>query len=62
VARIIHPRPQAGRVTDRIGGVEFVDGFAEVDLSDKPHLRDSFVQHGYGIEETPKPKRSRKKA
>lgn len=51
MSRITHPQPQVGIVTDRIGGIEFTDGFAEVDLSDKPNLREAFLQHGYVIEE-----------
>jgi hypothetical protein len=52
VARITHPQPQIGTTTDRIGGVVFRDGFAEVDLTDDPNLRDAYLMHGYGIEET----------
>lgn len=51
MARIKHPHPQLGTVKDRLGGVIFRDGFAEVDLSDKPNLRDAYIQHGYRIEE-----------
>lgn len=57
MARIKHPHPQLGTVKDRLGGVIFRDGFAEVDLSDKPNLRDAYAQHGYTVikqvDETP---------
>ncbi|TFC59412.1 MULTISPECIES: hypothetical protein [unclassified Cryobacterium] len=51
MSRITHPQPQVGIVTDRIGGIEFTDGVAEVDLTDKPNLREAYLQHGYVIEE-----------
>lgn len=50
MARIKHPHPQPGRVRDRIGGIEFIDGYADVDLSDKPNLADAYAMHGYEIE------------
>ena len=49
MARIKHPQPQLGRITDRIGGIEFVDGFAAVDLSDKPNLAAAYEMHGYTV-------------
>lgn len=51
MARVQHPQPQVGIVTDRLGGIEFTDGVAEVDLSDKPNLRAAYLQHGYSITE-----------
>lgn len=51
MARITHPRPQVGTIVDRLGGVIFRDGFAEVDLSDKPNLAAAYAQHGYVVEE-----------
>ncbi|ANP74534.1 hypothetical protein [Cryobacterium arcticum] len=53
MARVLHPQPQVGIVTDRLGGIEFTDGVAEVDLSDKPILSAALVQHGYTVELTP---------
>lgn len=50
MARIIHPRPQLGRAKDRIGGIEFIDGVAQVDLSDKPNLVAAYNLHGYTVE------------
>lgn len=54
MARITHPYPQPGTVNDRVGTqdgpVVFIDGFAEVDLTDKPILHAFYVQHGYGID------------
>ena len=49
MSRIKHPNPRPGTFTDRLGGVVFHDGFAEVDLTDEPHLRAAYIQHGYGI-------------
>jgi hypothetical protein len=49
MSRIKHPQPQVGIVVDDLGGIEFTDGFAEVDLTDKPNLREAYLQHGYGI-------------
>lgn len=63
MARIKHPRPQLGRVKDAIGGVEFIDGYADVDLTDKPNLAAAYKLHGYEIvEPDSKPRRGRKKA
>jgi len=53
MARIKHPNPQQGTFTDRIGGVVFRDGFAEVDLTDDENLREAYLMHGYEIAETP---------
>lgn len=53
MSRIKHPNPQAGTFTDRIGGVVFHDGFAEVDLVGDDNLRDAYLMHGYEVEETP---------
>lgn len=50
MSRIKHPRFQPGR--SRSLGIEFVDGYAEVDLADKPNLSAALIQHGYSIEET----------
>lgn len=47
MARITHPRPQAGKQT--FIGVTFHDGFAEVDLRGKDILAQALVQHGYTI-------------
>ncbi len=49
MARIKHPHPQLGRIFDRIGGIEFVDGYADVDLSDKPNLAAAYAMHGYTV-------------
>lgn len=49
MARIKHPNPQQGTFTDRIGGVVFRDGFAEVDLTDDENLREAYLMHGYEI-------------
>ncbi|WP_213816187.1 hypothetical protein [Glaciihabitans sp. dw_435] len=49
MARIIHPRPEAGRQT-AFDVVEFVDGVAEYDLTDAPNLTAALLQHGYAIE------------
>lgn len=51
MARITHPRPRPGRVTDL--GIEFVDGIADVDLTDRDVLRQALTQHRYGIDEVP---------
>jgi hypothetical protein len=51
MARVQHPQPQVGIITDRLGDIEFTDGVAEVDLTDKPNLREAYLQHGYVIEE-----------
>ncbi|TFC92045.1 MULTISPECIES: hypothetical protein [Cryobacterium] len=51
MARIKHPNPQQGTFTDRIGGVVFRDGYAEVDLTEDPNLRDAYLMHGYEVEE-----------
>lgn len=50
MARIKHPHPQLGRITDRIGSIEFIDGYANVDLSDKPNLAAAYAMHGYEVE------------
>lgn len=47
--RIEHPRFQLGRVTDL--GIEFVDGFAEVEEL-HPERRLALIQHGFTIDET----------
>lgn len=52
MARIKHPHFQPGRVKSPLG-VVFVDGFAEVDLTDKPILRQALVQHRYEIDDVP---------
>lgn len=49
MSRIKHPNPQQGTFTDRIGGVVFHDGYAEVDLTEDPNLRDAYLMHGYEI-------------
>jgi hypothetical protein len=49
VMRIQHPRFQPGRVTDL--GIEFVDGFAEVEEL-HPERRQALLQHGFTIDET----------
>lgn len=51
MSRITHPNPRPGTVTDRLGGVIFRDGFAEVDLTEDPNLRDAYLMHGYEVEE-----------
>ena len=61
MARITHPRPQAGKQT--FLGVTFHDGFAEVaDLH--PEVRAALVLHGFKFEDAERPaepsKRSRK--
>ena len=61
MARIIHPRPQAGKQT--FVGVTFYDGFAEVaDLH--PEVRAALVLHNFKFEDAERPvepsKRSRK--
>ena len=50
MARIKHPNPLQGTFTDRIGGVVFRDGYAEVDLTEDPNLRDAYLMHGYEVE------------
>ncbi len=50
MARITHPRPQLGRSRPGVAGVVFVDGVAEVDLSDKPVLHEFYLRQGYGVE------------
>ena len=52
MARITHPQPELGTTRPQVGGVVFRDGIADVDLIDKPILREFYVQHGYGIDET----------
>jgi len=61
MARIIHPRPQAGKQT--FVGVTFYDGFADVaDLH--PEVRAALVLHNFKFEDAERPtqrkKRSRK--
>jgi len=61
MARITHPRPQAGKQT--FIGVTFYDGFAEVaDLH--PEVRAALVLHNFKFEDAERPvepsKRSRK--
>jgi hypothetical protein len=51
MSRIKHPNPQPGTFTDRLGGVVFHDGYAEVDLTEDPNLRDAYLMHGYEVEE-----------
>ncbi|SFN66255.1 SAP domain-containing protein [Mycetocola miduiensis] len=51
MARITHPTFAPGR-SKGLAGIEFIDGFAEVDLGDNDILRQALVQHGYGIDET----------
>lgn len=51
MARITHPTFQPGR-SKGISGIEFIDGFAEVDLGDNDILRQALEQHGYGIDES----------
>ena len=62
MARIIHPRPKAGKQT--FIGVTFYDGFAEVDDL-HPEVRAALVLHGFNIEDVERPvepsKRSRKR-
>lgn len=53
VARIKHPNPQDGTFTDILGGVVFHDGYAEVDLSEDPNLRDAYLMHAYEVEDVP---------
>ncbi|CAN5424590.1 hypothetical protein BH09ACT9_BH09ACT9_00670 [soil metagenome] len=55
MARIKHPNPpHEGTFTDRLGrdlgGIIFRDGYADVDLADKPNLHAAYIQHGYGID------------
>ena len=50
MARIEHPRPEIGR--QKAFELEFVDGFAEADLTDAPNLTAALNQHGYTITET----------
>jgi len=62
MARIIHPRPKAGKQT--FIGVTFYDGFAEVDDL-HPEVRAALVLHGFKFEDAVRPvepsKRSRKR-
>ena len=53
MARIKHPNPRPGTFTDRLGGVVFHDGYAEVDLTHDENLADAYRMHGYLITETP---------
>lgn len=53
MSRIKHPNPRPGTFTDRLGGVVFHDGFAEVDLTHDENLADAYKMHGYEVEETP---------
>jgi len=48
MARIKHPRFQPGRT--KALGIEFIDGYADVDLTDKPILAQALLQHGFEIE------------
>lgn len=50
MARITHPTFTPGR-SKGLAGIEFIDGFAEVDLGTNDVLRQALVQHGYGIDE-----------
>ncbi|MDJ0337465.1 hypothetical protein [Cryobacterium sp. PH31-O1] len=54
MTRIKHPNPQDGTFTDRIGGVIFHDGYAEVDLTHDENLADAYRMHGYEVEEVTK--------
>lgn len=54
---IKHPRPDQGR--QKAFGVEFVDGIATVE-SLHPERALALTQHGFTIEDEPKPKRRRK--
>lgn len=47
MARIKHPRFQPGRT--KALGLEFIDGYADVDLTDAPILHQALLQHGYEI-------------
>ena len=53
MSRIIHPTRHVGTFTDRLGDVVFHDGVADVDLSDKPNLRDAYRLHGYKVQVPP---------
>ncbi|RFA12161.1 hypothetical protein B7R22_17180 [Subtercola boreus] len=51
MARIKHPNPPSkGTFIDRLGGLKFYDGYAYVDLADKPNLHAALIQHKYDIE------------
>jgi hypothetical protein len=59
MARITHPRPQAGKQT--FVGVTFYDGFAEVaDLH--PEVRAALVLHNFTIEDTERPVQPKKRS
>lgn len=49
MARITHPHPTPGAITDRVGEVVFIDGVADVDLAGKPRLEKFYRDRGYGI-------------
>ena len=49
MARIKHPRFEPGRTTAL--GIEFIDGFADADLTGNPILKLALLQHGYSITE-----------
>ena len=52
LSRIKHPTRHIGTFTDRLGGVIFHDGYAEVDLTHDENLADAYKMHGYEIEES----------
>lgn len=54
MARIKHPRFQPGR-TRGLAGIEFIDGFAEVELEGNTHLAQALAQHGYTVVEAEAP-------
>lgn len=54
MARIKHPRFQPGR-TRGLAGIEFIDGYAEVELEGNTHLAQALAQHGYTVEEAEAP-------
>lgn len=49
MARIKHPRFEPGR--SKALGIEFIDGYAVVDLADNPILSAALIQHGFEITE-----------
>jgi len=50
MAHVFHPARPAGKHHDTLG-ILFIDGVAEVDLTDAPNLRAALHQNGYRVTE-----------
>jgi hypothetical protein len=50
MAHVFHPTRPAGKHHDTLG-IIFIDGVAEVDLTDAPNLRGALHQNGYRVTE-----------